>query len=319
MIVFILNSMGARDTGISSVCDLFCGAGGFSLGFKRAGFRIVAGFDNDPSARASYIANGLAYCYSQDLFLEDAAVDLVRRHSPEIVIGGPPCQDFSQSGSRVECKNSRLLEAFASIAVGVSPRLILMENVPLAQFSRAYENCCRRLGSEGYTLSSITMRAAQFSVPQTGKRMFLIASRDAADFIGVTKTVADLESVQNKDARPVTVRDVLPDIDTEYFYYLSGTYDRQAVYSIDGLAPTILCRNWPIPSSYAKRKNRDLDDAPVSLSRRLTTTELGVVQGFPRDWIWGRNDTESMKLIGNASPPPMAEWIANTLYLNLRF
>ena len=64
MIVFILDSMGARDTGISSVCDLFCGAGGFSLGFKRAGFRIAVGFDNDPSARgpppmAEWIADSL--------------------------------------------------------------------------------------------------------------------------------------------------------------------------------------------------------------------------------------------------------------------
>ena len=99
----------------SRTVDLFCGAA----------IRCYRNNFNHPAHKA-------------DLSDVDRVVERIREYRPEVVIGGPPCQNFSPTGRRREGRNASLTEAFAEISVRSSPRVVVMENVPLARRSRAW-------------------------------------------------------------------------------------------------------------------------------------------------------------------------------------
>ncbi|RRR70280.1 MAG: hypothetical protein EI684_13565, partial [Candidatus Viridilinea halotolerans] len=81
-------------TEVFSVLDLFCGAGGMSLGFKRVGFEIIGAIDNNEAAIKTYKSNLGFHISNQDLF---HATEL---QAATVIIGGPPCQGFSSAGLR---------------------------------------------------------------------------------------------------------------------------------------------------------------------------------------------------------------------------
>ena len=112
------------------VVDLFCGCGGLSLGFVKAGMEIVAAFDNWTDALAVYRNNFRHPAIRADLMDIDASVELIRPYAPDMIIGGPPCQDFSSAGKRDE-NNGRgdLTVAYAEIISRIRPQWFVMENV----------------------------------------------------------------------------------------------------------------------------------------------------------------------------------------------
>ena len=84
---------------MARLIDLFSGCGGLSLGFQQAGFEIVAAYDNWQPAIDIYRANFDHPIYKRDLAREDIVDELITLR-PDIIIGGPPCQDFSIAGKR---------------------------------------------------------------------------------------------------------------------------------------------------------------------------------------------------------------------------
>ena len=84
------------------VVDLFCGCGGLSLGFEKAGFNVVAAFDKWDAALHVYNTNFDHPAKSLDLTDVCHCVETIRALSPDMIIGGPPCQDFSSAGKRDE-------------------------------------------------------------------------------------------------------------------------------------------------------------------------------------------------------------------------
>ena len=89
--------------------DLFCGCGGMSLGFQKAGFNIVAGIDNWKSAIRVYGMNFNHPIIEQDLLDVDEAVKIIAAYAPDLIIGGPPCQDFSTAGYQDESRGRAIL------------------------------------------------------------------------------------------------------------------------------------------------------------------------------------------------------------------
>ena len=114
------------------VVDLFAGCGGLSLGFQKAGYDVVAAFEWWDTAVACYKENFSHPIQQVDLSDVALAIEEVRKFNPDIIIGGPPCQDFSHAGKRIENERAELTECFASIVSGIRPVAFVMERMPFA-------------------------------------------------------------------------------------------------------------------------------------------------------------------------------------------
>ena len=107
-----------------------------SRGFEDAGFQIVAAFEFWDKAAECYALNFSHPVFTTDLSDTTTAVDEIQRFHPDIIIGGPPCQDFSHAGKRVEGSRAGLTEAYAEIIRAVRPKYFVMENVKRAHSIR---------------------------------------------------------------------------------------------------------------------------------------------------------------------------------------
>lgn len=291
------------------VVDLFAGVGGMSLGFELAGFDVVAGYDNWERAVEVYASNFDHDAHLMDLTDTDRAIEHVARYSPKVVIGGPPCQDFSSAGKRRERSNAFLTECFARIAIDSEPAAIVMENVPRAQSSFAYQQARNLIAAVGYDIDEIVLDASLCGVPQLRKRFFSIALRDGDARI-VTEHLAS-----NMGMVSMSVADYLKDeIDTEFYYRHPRNYSRRAIYSVFEPSATIRGVNRPIPPNYP---GHHLDAAPLEEARPLTTHERSRLQTFPEEWNWIGTKTDVELMIGNAVPVELARFVAEGLKVAL--
>jgi DNA (cytosine-5)-methyltransferase 1 len=154
--------------------DLFAGCGGFSLGFKQAGFDIVAAFDNWQPAIDIYRDNFTHPIFNQDLG-DPEGYRSIADFAPELIICGPPCQDFSSAGKRNEnLGRANLTRAFADIVCLVQPTWFVMENVSLITRSSILATVLEQFKNSGYGLTSTILNASYCGVPQSRKRYFLI-------------------------------------------------------------------------------------------------------------------------------------------------
>ena len=155
-----------------SAVDLFCGVGGLSKGLQNAGIEVLAGFDDWPKAIDIYSLNLPHHAAVVDLLNVDEAIKLIKPFNSDIIVGGPPCQDFSSAGKRTEGNQATLTEAFAMIVAKCKPDYVLMENVPRARFSKAYRRGVKQLKQASYSISEHILDASYCNVPQIRKRFF---------------------------------------------------------------------------------------------------------------------------------------------------
>ena len=174
-----------------AVLDLFCGAGGFSEGFKQAGFKIVAGIDNDSLALETYSKNfpeaitlkrdlSKAFDWQTDSFRSILEQDI------DVIIGGPPCQGFSIAGKRTrEDPRNTLYRAYIKLIEHLNPAAIVVENVPtiLSLFSGDIAKRIRRdFEALGYKTEVFTLTASDYGVPQSRRRTFFVGTKSLEKF-----------------------------------------------------------------------------------------------------------------------------------------
>ena len=293
----------------SRTVDLFAGVGGLSLGFARAGYEIVSAYDNWPKALAVYQANFDHDIHEIDLSSVEGAIEHIDAYAPDVVIGGPPCQDFSSAGKRRERSNANLTKCFAEIATSVEPSVILMENVPRARLSESYAEARSILEDRGYGITETVLDASYCGVPQSRKRFFCVALFGREDDL-----LADYFATE-PSLTPMSVADYFGDaIDTEFYYRHPRNYSRRAIYSIHEPSATIRGVNRPIPPNYA---GHHLDAARRYEARPLTTQERSRIQTFPPDWLWIGTKTDVEQMIGNAVPVELARFVAESIKLVL--
>lgn len=286
--------------------DLFAGCGGLSKGFENAGFNILAAFEYWDKAYECYKLNFKHDVYRVDLSDVDDVVPIIKKYSPDIIIGGPPCQDFSHAGKRVEGDRANLTQSFALIIKEVRPAWFLMENVDRIEKSLSYAVARDILKTSGYGLTETVLDASRCGVPQKRKRFICIGKlgeEDAFLFPFINKRMSEKE---------MTLRDYFGDgLGIEYYYRHPRNYSRRAVFSIDEPSPTIRGVNRPIPSTYVGHPN---DAAPISENvRPLTTIERAMIQTFPADYKWYGSKTDIEQMIGNAVPVKLAEFVASAI------
>ncbi|TAF47265.1 MAG: DNA cytosine methyltransferase [Oscillatoriales cyanobacterium] len=286
--------------------DLFAGCGGLSLGFQNAGFNVVAAFDYWLPAIQVYKDNFPHPIFEKDLSQADIC-SFISDFNPDIIIGGPPCQDFSSAGKRDEnLGRADLSLAFAKIVTSIKPRWFVMENVARIQKSQILEQVLETFRTSGYGLSYSVLNASYCGVPQARKRYFLIGELDGED--GIMSSYL----TKHQSKTPMNVFEYLgDDLGIEYFYRHPRSYKRRGVFSIHEPSPTVRGVNRPIPKTYKKHEG-DLCDIDERL-RPLTTIERSYIQTFPKTFKFKGNKSDLEQMIGNAVPVKLAEYVAGCI------
>lgn len=287
------------------VVDLFAGCGGMTLGFEQAGYDIIGAFDNWDAAIDIYKANFSHPIYKKDLATENV-VPMIKSLKPDLIMGGPPCQDYSISGKRELGKRANLTIRFAEIVSEAKPLWVVFENVYNIERFSTLPKMKEILTDAGYGLTTTILDASRCGVPQKRLRFFLIGKYGEKDGFFDKEIVAKLSKHQ------MTVRDYLGDaLQTQYYYMHPRSYNRRAVFSVDEPAATIRRVNRPIPENY-KRHPADKADITDGV-RALTTRERGYIQTFPDSFALPGSKTDVELAIGNAVPPALAKYVAESI------
>lgn len=203
--------------------DLFSGCGGLSLGLESAGFTPIVGVDHMSDALETWGSLFSGIPLELDLHEPSVIENLVTSLSGtdvDLIAGGPPCQPFSLAGrSRVrqlvqegrrDAHDIRrdLWRSFLDIAIGIKPRVVLMENVPdmaLGDDMRILRTMIDELEKNSYAVFARLLDAPDYGVPQLRQRLILIAMRDGINFswpepvpehVTVNQAIGDMPEVQ---------------------------------------------------------------------------------------------------------------------------
>ncbi|MEZ8834039.1 DNA cytosine methyltransferase [Vibrio cyclitrophicus] len=204
------------------ILDLFCGAGGFSLGFEMAGFDIVAGVDIDEWATDTFRANHPnAEVLKADIsqFSDDEILTKFKDLNVEVIVGGPPCQGFSiankNAGDPKDPRNS-LFRDYLRVGRLLKPKMLVMENVPglikakTGSGEKVIDIIERELTELGYHVYHKLLEAVDYGVPQIRKRVVIIASQTELTTPFPVKTHS-VESVEGLLQTP-TLWDAISDL-----------------------------------------------------------------------------------------------------------
>lgn len=286
--------------------DLFAGCGGLSQGFINAGIDVRAAFEFWDVAAKCYEMNFQHPVFQVDLSDVDSAVNVIKPFHPDMIIGGPPCQDFSHAGKRIEAERAGLTGAYANIIKMVKPSYFVMENVDRARSSNAYAYARRIFIEAGYGLTEIVLDASFCGVPQKRKRFFCIGVLN-----GLENSVRPY--IERKiSSHETTIRDYYGNsLGFEYYYRHPRNYNRRGVFSIDEPAPTMRGVNRPVPKGYPGHPNDACAIGPGV--RALTTKERALIQTFPENFVWSGSKTDVEQMIGNAVPVKLAEFVAKAV------
>lgn len=279
-----------------------------SQGFINAGCVVLAAFDNWKPAIEVYRENFPEHpIVEKDLSAFDGDASVFAKYQPDMIVGGPPCQDFSSAGKRDESLGrANLTVVFAKMVTAVSPKWFVMENVERATGSKALTEARSVFESAGYGLTETILDASLCGAPQFRKRLFLIGELNG------TKNALTPFLNRSLSEKPMTVRDYFGDkLGIEHYYRHPRSYARRAVFSIDEPSPTIRGVNRPMPSTY---KPHPGDTAEVSPSLRpLSAKERSLIQTFPETFVFKGSKADVEQMIGNAVPVKLAEYVATCI------
>ena len=321
--------------------SLFSGCGGLDLGFERAGFEIPVANEIDKKIWATFRANHPKTHLIEGDIRKVNKEDLQEFLSGEVdgIIGGPPCQSWSEAGSLkgIEDARGQLFFDYIRILKEFQPKFFLAENVSgmLAnRHSEAVQNIFRLFESAGYDVTFTMVNAKDYGVAEERKRVFYIGFRHDLNIrFGFPK------GSTKEDEKKLTLRDVIWDLqesavpagpknhhnpdavnNNEYF---TGAYSpifmsRNRVKSWDEQAFTVQasgrqCQLHPQAPKMEKLGNNACRfvEGKEHLYRRMTIREVARVQGFPDEFQFLYEDTNTAyKMIGNAVPVNLAYEIA---------
>ena len=289
------------------VVDLFCGCGGLSLGMQQAGFDIVAAFDNWEAAIKVYRHNFSHPVNHLDLSDIQHGSEVIKALQPSMIIGGPPCQDFSSAGKRnEEGGRGDLTVNFAQIIYHVKPKWFIMENVARIVKTQKLIDATIIFKNAGYGLSQYVLDASYCGVPQKRKRFFLIGKLHEQDGF------LDSFIINSLSEKPMTLRDYFGDtLGIEFYYRHPRSYLRRGIFSIDEPSPTIRGVNRPMPKGYQIHANDPVKSKEGI--RPLTTLERGYIQTFPHEFLFFGSKTDVEQMIGNAVPVNLAKFVGTAI------
>jgi DNA (cytosine-5)-methyltransferase 1 len=304
--------------------ELFCGAGGLSAGLQRAGIEVVRAYDAWDAAVENYRANVGPHVEQADLKDLLKIVPEIMQLAPDMICGGPPCQDYSTAGKRVEGRNAKLTLAFAMTIVCVRPQWFLMENVVQAQNSRAWGEARQLLMKAGYGLTQSKIDCSFYGVPQARRRLFVIGR------LGEREGFLQSAVLRAASKEPLSLRkafecnpfhedrEICRHSDNAALTAIGHVYTRplhggRAVRPIDGPFATVTRTSAEKPTPRYFNSSHPLDSAPVAHTARISQRQLSRIQGFSRRWRWHGTKRNIMQMIANGVPAPVAKVIGEII------
>lgn len=332
-----------------NVISLFSGCGGLDLGFEKAGFSVPVANEFDPTIYETFKVNHPNTHLIEGDVRQVTKKDIAPYISGEVdgIIGGPPCQSWSEAGSLrgIEDARGQLFYDYIRILKEFNPKFFLAENVSgmLAnRHSEAVQNILGLFDQAGYDVSLTLVNAKDYGVAEERKRVFYIGFRKDLN-IKFRFPKGSTEDAEKK----ITLRDIIWDLqetavpagtrnhhnpeainNNEYF---TGAFSpifmsRNRVKNWDEQAFTVQasgrqCQLHPSAPKMVKVDKNDCRfvEGKEHLYRRMTIREVARVQGFPDDFKFIYTETNNAyKMIGNAVPVNLAYEIAAAImmYLN---
>lgn len=344
--------------------SLYSGAGGLDLGFIAAGFTPVFANDINADAMKTYAAamNAISKKTGETSIHRIVTGDirevkkLPERGSAELVIGGPPCQGFSVAGKMdPNDPRSRHVFDFLGMVERIQPQAFVMENVKALAKNKRWAGTIadiRKKAEEiGYRTNLKVLNSADYGVPQTRERMFLVGIKDHSieynypqptvkKWVGVADALRGLPPLgepgndQTCKAKVTTAKS--PVLRPSPFAGMLFNGQGRPM-DMDKPAPTLPASmggnrtpivdqktletgapQW-VEEYHAKLQNGEkvVDSVPSRL-RRISVQEAAAIQTFPRDMPWYGSQCSRYRQIGNAVPPKMAYEVAQSVAKALR-
>lgn len=341
------------------VVDLFCGIGGLSYGMKSSGLKILAGFDIDSTCRYAYETNNEATFYYKNI-KEVTAEDILPLYSSKsirVLAGCAPCQPFSSYAFKNKDKDPNkydLLYEFGRIVEEVLPDIVTMENVPsIAAFrlKNVLPDFVSTLVTHGYKVSYKVVCCPDYGVPQTRKRLVLLASR-----FGEIKLIPPT----HKPESYVTVRDTIGNLpplkagesDSKDPLHRCGSLTAINQRRIEATPYGGSWKDWPeelILECHKKKSGKSFgsvygrmkwDEPSPTITtqctglgngrfghpeqnRAISVREAALLQTFPLTYRFFSDEekislTKASRYIGNAVPPRLGEIIAESIKQHIR-
>jgi DNA (cytosine-5)-methyltransferase 1 len=335
--------------------DSFCGAGGMSLGFEAAGFSTRLAFDMDADCISTFKRNVSPNAYVADVNDKrlKRQIDEAVGKSPFVVIGGPPCQGFSQQrrGQDLDARNNLVL-GYAKLIQGLarSPIAIVLENVTYLDSPRGrdvFAGYTKAISAQGYQLFRHDLNSASFGIPQLRNRIIIVALKRgiAAHYNGPVAitphrwpTVGEALAGLPDTSEHSLLRQMIPNHEASK----EGQLNKQRVAYVDmgggrlAIPPQLqlACHStydghldvygrldW---FSQARTITGGFDSftrgefAHPFRHRSITPREAARIQGFPDWFVFEGNRASLRRQIGNAVPPPLAYGVAAAISKAIR-
>ncbi len=322
--------------------SLFTGAGGLDLGFEKAGFKVIWANEFDKTIWETFEAN-----FPHTKLDKRSIVDVPSDEIPKAdgIIGGPPCQSWSEAGAGrgIKDKRGQLFYEYIRVLRDKEPLFFLAENVSgilLPRHRDAFQEILRRFRSLNYNVTYALLNAHDYDVPQDRKRVIIVGYHKKIGKIFefppkspkrpvLKDAIWDLRRA--KPARPYNKANDPKDLTAPNHEYMNGGFStiymsRNRVRSWDEPSFTIQAggRHAPIHPQAPKMKfigqnKRIFVPGKEYLYRRLSVRECARIQTFPDDFIFKyKNVADGYKMVGNAVPVNFAYHLAKKIASDLK-
>lgn len=333
--------------------DLFCGCGGLSLGFEKAGFKVLLGIDAWQDAITTFNHNhnkSKGLCKDLSTLNPQDIASLLEGKEVDIIIGGPPCQGFSVAGKRiVDDERNKLYKSFVRFVEFFKPKAFMMENVPNILSIGAgtiRDSIVKDFSDLGYHVVYKILTASDYGVPQNRRRAFFVGFKNGKVFHFPIPTVADKitskEAISDLPDFTVADGENYPSTSQSKYQELmrkksSGLYNHRITIHTERTKKIIALvpdggnyKDLPLELQDTRKVNiawTRLDSSKPSFTidcghnhhfhyefnRVPTVRESARIQSFPDDFIFLGKLGSQLRQVGNAVPPLMAEEIAKEI------
>ena len=326
---------------VLTLMDLFSGAGGFTLGFAQAGFVPIFSVEIDKDAASTYEMNFGHHCRKDDIN------DIKTFPNADVIIGGPPCQGFSNLGSHIpDDPRNQLWRHFIRAVKDACPLVFVVENVPPLLKSEEGQELMRQARKLGYRVEGRVLNSADYGVPQIRKRTIIIGSRTSVvNFPEPTHAdPGKRDSLTPHRLDWTTVRQAIGDLPlepTNTSLHLGRNPTLMSLERYRHIPPGGNRWNLPVelmPECWKKKTKGGTDlfgrlqwDEPCvtirteffkpekgrylhpDAHRPITHREAARIQGFPDGFAFKGSKSEIARQIGNAIPVKLAHAIAKSV------